>query len=83
MTIHKSKGLEFPICYFSGFSKKFNFDELKSKILFDNKYGIILPKVDNYYKDTNLDLSLQSIIGKLSLYARPHRECNLFICCGN
>ena len=24
--------------------------------------------VDNYYKDSNLDLSLQSIIGKLSLY---------------
>ena len=59
MTIHKSKGLEFPICYFSGFSKKFNFDELKSKILFDNKYGIILPKVDNYYKDTILKTLLK------------------------
>ena len=54
MTIHKSKGLEFPICYFSGFSKDFKFDELKNRILFDNKYGIVLPKVDNYYKDTIL-----------------------------
>ena len=59
MTIHKSKGLEFPICYFAGFSKKFNFDELKSRILFDNKYGIILPKVDNYYKDTILKTLLK------------------------
>ena len=24
MTIHKSKGLEFPICYFAGLKKKFN-----------------------------------------------------------
>ena len=43
MTIHKSKGLEYPICYFSGFDKSFNLDDLKDKILFDNKYGIIVP----------------------------------------
>lgn len=54
MTIHKSKGLEFPICYFAGFQDKFNLMELKEKILFDNEYGIILPKVDKYYKDTIL-----------------------------
>ena len=54
MTIHKSKGLEFPICYFSGFSSKFNLPEFKDRIYFDNKYGIILPKVDKFYKDTIL-----------------------------
>ena len=54
MTIHKSKGLEFPICYFAGFQDKFNLMELKEKILFDNDYGIVLPKVDKYYKDTIL-----------------------------
>ena len=52
MTIHKSKGLEFPICYFAGFSSRFNMSELKEKILYDNHYGVILPKVENYYKDT-------------------------------
>ena len=52
MTIHKSKGLEFPICYYAGFSSKFNISELKERIIFNNKYGIVLPKVDNYYKDT-------------------------------
>ncbi len=59
MTIHKSKGLEFPICYFAGFSSKFNISELNDKMLFDNKYGIILPKVDNYYKDTILKTLLK------------------------
>ena len=60
MTIHKSKGLEYPICYFAGFSSKFNMSELKEKIIFDNQYGIILPKVDNYYKDTILKLLLKN-----------------------
>ena len=54
MTIHKSKGLEFPVCYFAGFASRFNLLELKEKIIFDNEYGIILPVVDGYYKDTIL-----------------------------
>ena len=54
MTIHKSKGLEFPICYFGGFYTRFNLRDLSEKILFDNKYGIVLPKVNEYYKDTIL-----------------------------
>ena len=56
MTIHKSKGLEFPICYFAGFASKFNLRDLKERILFDNTYGIILPKVTDYYKDTILKM---------------------------
>ena len=43
MTIHKSKGLEYPICYFSGLYKSFNISDLKEKMLFDNYFGIILP----------------------------------------
>ena len=54
MTIHKSKGLEFPICYFASFFGRFNLSELKEKILFDNKYGLLLPYVNGYYKDTIL-----------------------------
>lgn len=60
MTIHKSKGLEFPICYFAGFSGKFNTMELKEKIIYDNKYGLVVQKVDNYYKDTILKTLLKS-----------------------
>lgn len=59
MTIHKSKGLEFPICYFAGFSSKFNMLELKEKIIYDNKYGLVLQKVDGYYKDTILKTLLK------------------------
>lgn len=59
MTIHKSKGLEFPICYFASFSNKFNMGELKERIIYDNKYGLVLPKVDNSYKDTILKTLLK------------------------
>lgn len=60
MTIHKSKGLEFPICYFAGFSSKFNINELKERIIYDSEYGIILPKVEESYKDTILKILLKN-----------------------
>ncbi len=47
MTIHKSKGLEYHICYYSGLYKGFNISDLKERFLFDNKYGIITP----YFKE--------------------------------
>lgn len=43
MTIHGSKGLEFPICYFASLHKNFNIKELNERFLYDNKYGIIAP----------------------------------------
>ena len=47
MNIHKSKGLEFPVCYYSGLYKKFNIRDFNDRFMFDNKYGIITP----YYKE--------------------------------
>ena len=46
MTIHKSKGLEYHICYFPGLYKEFNLMELKEQFTFDNTYGIITPYFD-------------------------------------
>ena len=46
MTIHKSKGLEYHICYFPGLTKKFNDSDLKDRIIFDNELGIITPFFD-------------------------------------
>jgi len=50
--IHKSKGLEYKICYYSGLYKEFNMMDLKAKILYDNDYGIILPIYDEGFKNT-------------------------------
>ena len=54
MTIHASKGLEFPICYYSGFTSKFNLPEYNDRIYYDNNYGIVIPKINEFYKDTIL-----------------------------
>ncbi len=43
MTIHKSKGLEYHICYFSGLYKAFNISDLKDTFMYSNKYGFIVP----------------------------------------
>ena len=59
MTIHSSKGLEFPICYFSSLSKKFNLDDLKNLFYFEEKYGLILPYYDNGPKSTILKTLLK------------------------
>ncbi len=47
MNIHKSKGLEFPLCYYASLREEFNTDDLKKRYLFDNTYGIITP----FFKD--------------------------------
>ena len=41
MTIHKSKGLEYPIVYFINNDKKFNKADTKDKIVYHPNYGII------------------------------------------
>ena len=47
MNIHKSKGLEFPVCYFCGYHKEFNTSDIKERFIYNNKYGIITP----YFKE--------------------------------
>ncbi len=61
MTIHKSKGLEYPICYFAGFYKEFNKDEYKSNVLFDQEYGIIIDEVDTNNKLITKILTLENL----------------------
>lgn len=54
MNIHKSKGLEFSICYFSGLHKPFNKQDIKERFIYDNEYGIITPYFDEGITETIL-----------------------------
>ena len=60
MTIHASKGLEYPVCYFTGLFKKFNIDDLKNKFYYDNTLGFITPYVKNGIHSTVVKLMLKN-----------------------
>lgn len=40
MTVHHSKGLEFPICILAGSARRYNTQDLSEKLLINNSYGI-------------------------------------------
>ena len=55
MNIHKSKGLEFSLCYYTGLNNNFTIKEIKSKFLINENLGIIIPYIeDDIEKDTIL-----------------------------
>ena len=54
MTIHKSKGLEFPLCYYSGLYKTFSKEDFKDRYLLNQTYGFVLPVWKEGLKDTIL-----------------------------
>ena len=45
LTIHKSKGLEYPICYYADLDHRFNIKDADSLFVSSNKYGLIVPNV--------------------------------------
>ena len=49
-TIHKSKGLEYPVVFLCEAGKKFNTDDLKNNIIIDSNYGISFD-IFNYEKN--------------------------------
>lgn len=53
-TIHKSKGLEYPICYFANLDKKFNMQDINGSYLYSNDYGLIIPYEDDGLNSTFL-----------------------------
>ena len=46
MTIHQSKGLEFPVCFICGTGKKFNESDLRANIVMERSLGIALKLAD-------------------------------------
>lgn len=46
MTIHKSKGLEFPIVFVCGLGKQFNMQDIKSSMVIHPEWGVGLDHID-------------------------------------
>ena len=74
MPIHKSKGLEYHVCYYSGLYKGFNISDLKERFLFDNKYGIITP----YFKEGINDTFIKHLVKYHYLEEEVSEKIRLF-----
>ena len=47
MSIHKSKGLEFPVCFVAGLSKKFNMQDVSGRLIADVDMGVGVDYIDS------------------------------------
>lgn len=47
MTVHKSKGLEFPICFLSSAGKRFNNEDAKKSLVLSYPYGVGMKLADS------------------------------------
>ncbi len=65
MTIHSSKGLEFPIVFLAGLSKPFNKKDLHASALFHKTYGVGLKYVDPEKRVSHPTLLLHGMKQKL------------------
>ncbi len=70
MSIHKSKGLEFPVCFVCGMAKKFNMQDLNGRMIADVDMGIGADYVDVEHR-------LQSKTVRKNMVAEKMRLDNL------
>ncbi len=75
MSIHKSKGLEFPFVILAGCSSKFNDTDLNKSMILDSKTGIGMKiyDPDNFIKYDTLSYSAARIEAKKSMRAEELR----------
>lgn len=67
MSIHKSKGLEFPVVFVAGLGKKFNFSDLNRDMLFHKDLGLGLQLVDAGARVTYPAMSKLALKQKLKM----------------
>ena len=65
MSIHKSKGLEYPICIIAGMGKNMNFMESRSRIVVHAGYGVAADGVDLAKRTKIQSLSRKMLARKL------------------
>ena len=65
MSIHKSKGLEFPITFVAGLSKRFNMQDVNQALILDMDLGLATDYVDPGRRIRNKTLRRAALSGKL------------------
>lgn len=65
MSIHKSKGLEFPVVFLCGLSKKFNPESMRASILCDRELGLGMNVADTQSRIRYPSVSRRAIAAKM------------------
>jgi len=65
MSIHKSKGLEFPVVFLCNLSRKFNLESMRAQILCDKELGLGLSVADNVNRVRYPSISKRAIAMKM------------------
>lgn len=66
MSIHKSKGLEFPVVFLCGLSREFNQESSRAQILCDKDLGLGLSCVDNVNRVRYPSIAKRAIAAKIT-----------------
>ncbi len=69
MSIHKSKGLEFPVCFLAGLSKKFNMQDMGGRLIMDADMGIGADYIDSTLRLQSHTLKKNVVALKMKLDA--------------
>jgi len=67
MSIHKSKGLEFPICFLAGIGKRFNMMDTRKSMIIDMDYGIGVDYIDPYRRIKMSTLRKNAMVEKMKI----------------
>jgi ATP-dependent helicase/nuclease subunit A len=65
MSIHRSKGLEFPVVFLCGLARKFNREDLKAQVLCDRELGLGLSVFDSNNRIRYPTIARRAIAAKL------------------
>lgn len=65
MSIHKSKGLEFPVVFVSGLSKRFNMQDANQSLIVDMDLGVAVDYVDSVRRIKNKTLRRSVLSAKM------------------
>lgn len=82
MTIHKSKGLEFPIVIVANLNHGFNTSDATNRVLLDRYYGlsmkpVVMKPIENYRPLVQYDHSYYSLLGRIIKKASIDEEVRL------
>lgn len=67
MTIHKSKGLEFPVVFIANINKSFNFMDARKKCVIHSEYGIGMDYIDEDTKVQSKNIIKSAIAKRIEL----------------